>query len=892
MIGQSISHYKIVEKLGEGGMGIVYKAHDSKLDRFVALKFLPQHLTSNEEEKLRFLQEARAASALNHANVCTIYTIEEFAAPPSASHPEEPTPMEKGAEEGSQQFIVMEFVEGATLREKLLHGPLAIKEAIAYAVQIAEALQEAHSKGIVHRDIKSDNIMVNARNQIKVMDFGLAKLKGSLKLTRTTTTVGTLGYMAPEQIQGAETDARSDIFSAGVVLYEMLTAHLPFRGEHEAAIMYSIVNEDPVPVETYVPGVSSELMHIIGRALEKDPADRYQSVNDLLIDLRRLKRETTKIQVHSVEEVRPARRLSRKTLVISIVGLVLVVGAGVTILLLRGGRGPSGSMVTRLLKIPSSNANSPNISADGNWIVFVADDAKQISNLYMVHATGGDPKKITDDTIYNVKQVPCFSPDASQIIYDRIDFNPYREDLHVVSTLGGTSRRLISNATLPVWSPDGEHIAFFRTGRGYELLMANADGTNEKRLTSFERIFFYNVGWSPDSRKLAFLRSFVSPTKERYTEIFVRKLDDSTEQQITYDKKIIDDFCWTSTGEIVFNSTRGGDVDLWVIPEKGGTPTQLTLGAGADRIPRVSKDSKRLVYVNESETSNLWAMDLTTKENRQLTFEDVQTLYPVLNPDGTKIVFWRSDMFESQENYFVVCGKDGRDPVRVKPTVENYTITGWPPSRWLPDGKSILFQAIRRDTVRKNPDSLVTHVTFFEHDLAANVSRKVYDGYLADISRDGKYLLFRRDRDSIPGRFVMALRASPEITIKELSARWSPPQFSWDSKSLLLQDSVGISIVSVADGKTTRRIKTARNFGAMALMPDGKSILGSLWNQATRTSTLVKLLMQNGSTEKIIETPSTASMYRYGSSIAPDGKTLVYFKSETKNRIVLLENFR
>lgn len=262
MIGQTISHYKVLEKLGEGGMGVVYKAEDTKLDRIVALKFLPHHLTANDAEKARFLQEAKAASALNHPNVCTIYDIKE---------------------ENGQQFIVMEYIDGETLRRKL---PVRkVGDAVTYALHIGEALQEAHAKGIVHRDIKSDNIMVNSKNQIKVMDFGPAKLKGSLRLTKTASTVGTLGYMAPEQIQGSDADARSDIFSFGIVLFEMLTGKLPFRGEHEAAIMYSILNEEPQPIEQFNNNVPPGLREVVKRALEKNPGARYQSMQDLVRDL-------------------------------------------------------------------------------------------------------------------------------------------------------------------------------------------------------------------------------------------------------------------------------------------------------------------------------------------------------------------------------------------------------------------------------------------------------------------------------------------------------------------------------------------------------------------------------------------------------------------------------
>jgi serine/threonine protein kinase/tetratricopeptide (TPR) repeat protein len=285
MIGRTVSHYKILEELGGGGMGVVYKAHDTELDRTVALKFLPQRLAATDEDKQRFTREAKAAAALNHPNICTIYSVDEH--------------------EG-RQFISMEYVDGATLRDRLGHpafspttkgdvrGGLSTNEMISFAIQIAEAIEEAHSEGIVHRDIKPENIMVDSKNRIKVMDFGLAKLKGSANLTKEGSTVGTVAYMSPEQIQGQYVDHRSDIFSFGVVLYEMLAGHTPFRGEHDAAMLYSIVNEEPHPISSYVPDISSPIQNLIERTLEKDPADRYQSMEDLLSDLRRLKRKTSK----------------------------------------------------------------------------------------------------------------------------------------------------------------------------------------------------------------------------------------------------------------------------------------------------------------------------------------------------------------------------------------------------------------------------------------------------------------------------------------------------------------------------------------------------------------------------------------------------------------------
>ena len=272
MIGQTISHYKILEKLGEGGMGVVYKAEDTKLDRLVALKFLPSHLASDEKDKQRFIHEAKAASALDHPNICNVHEIGEIG--------------------DGQLFIAMALYDGEPFSKKIEKAPLKIEDALDVAIQVAEGLQAAHEKGITHRDIKSSNIMVTDKGRAVIMDFGLARTIGAAKLTKSGATVGTVPYMSPEQARGEKVDHRTDIWSFGVVLYEMITGQLPFKSEYHEAVVYSILNESPPPVTGLRTGVPVELERIINKCLEKKASDRYQHVDELMVDLRKVSRPT------------------------------------------------------------------------------------------------------------------------------------------------------------------------------------------------------------------------------------------------------------------------------------------------------------------------------------------------------------------------------------------------------------------------------------------------------------------------------------------------------------------------------------------------------------------------------------------------------------------------
>jgi serine/threonine protein kinase/tetratricopeptide (TPR) repeat protein len=307
-----ISHYKILEKIGAGGMGVVYKAQDTKLDRLVALKFLPKQFSINEEEKKRFIHEAKAAAALDHPNICSVYEIDET--------------------DDGQMFMAMGYYEGQTIKDKIerrgeVTSPLPLNEAINIAIQIAQGLERAHESKIIHRDIKSANTIVTRRDEVKILDFGLAKLKGKTKLTKEGTTLGTVDYMSPEQAAGEAVDHRSDIWSLGVVLYEMVTGQVPFRGEYEQAIMYAIMNEDPEPVTGLRSGIPMELERIINKTLAKDPAERYQGAADLIVDLK-------KVEKDSKPEVTVSKRTTKPETVIKVPRNLMVTGSFILVILI------------------------------------------------------------------------------------------------------------------------------------------------------------------------------------------------------------------------------------------------------------------------------------------------------------------------------------------------------------------------------------------------------------------------------------------------------------------------------------------------------------------------------------------------------------------------------
>jgi serine/threonine protein kinase len=301
MLGETISHYRIIEKLGEGGMGVVYRAVDTRLDREVAIKFLPAHLSSDPVATKRFIHEAKAASAIDHSNIGTIYEIDET--------------------DDGVTFIVMALYDGETLRERMDRGQIGVGEALDIASQIASGLSKAHRRNIVHRDIKPSNIIITSDGEVKIIDFGLAKLAGRTRLTKEASTLGTAAYMSPEQAKGEEVDHRSDIFSLGVILYEMLAGEPPFKGEHEAALLYEIVHEEPEPLTRHKDNLPRGTQLIVERALRKNAGDRYTDINEMISDIDRIH-----VRKHSIDNLVCGRKgTKRRRLIVAGAGLIAVI---------------------------------------------------------------------------------------------------------------------------------------------------------------------------------------------------------------------------------------------------------------------------------------------------------------------------------------------------------------------------------------------------------------------------------------------------------------------------------------------------------------------------------------------------------------------------------------
>jgi serine/threonine protein kinase len=623
MVGRTVSHYRVVAKLGAGGMGVVYKAEDTRLGRQVALKFLPEAFASDSLALQRFEREARTASALNHSNICALYDI--------------------GVWEG-QPFLVMELLHGETLQERISRGPLPIDAIVELAIQIADALAAAHARGIVHRDIKPGNIFLTTRSdgslEAKVLDFGLAKAAaatGEDEATRTLqdelvtspgTAVGTIAYMSPEQARGQATDARSDLFSFGAVVYEMTTGARPFAGGSIATTLEAVLNRAPAPVSSRNPKTPAELERIIGKALEKDREVRYQTAVDLEADLKRLQRGL---------EPRVPVRPRRSWPVIVALAAVCVCAAGAWVFFHARESAPPPSTEWQAITNFNDSATQPALSPDGRMVAYVRGPDPFISagQIEVKLLPDGEPAVLTQDTLS--KLCPTFSPDGSRIAYTTVD-NNFRWDTWVVPVLGGQPSRMLPNAAGLTWL-DPQRILFceIRPPGTRMALVTSASSRAEER----------GIYQPPHQRGMVH-RSYLSPDRKSVLAVEmdnggwlpcrVLPFDGSsagTRVGPPYGACL--NAAWSPDGDWIYlNIDVGTGYHVWRQRSKGGEPQQITFGPTEQTGIAISRDGRSVISSIGSMQSTVWLHD--SAGDRQISTQGSAS-QPTLSSDGQRLYY-------------------------------------------------------------------------------------------------------------------------------------------------------------------------------------------------------------------------------------------------------------
>jgi serine/threonine protein kinase len=883
-LGRSLMHYRIVEKIGEGGMGIVYRALDTHLNRPVAIKVLPLEIVADPDRRVRFVQEARAASALNHPNIVQVYDIDQS---------------------DGTDFIAMEYVSGKRLDELIPRKGMRLNDALKYSVQIADALAAAHAAGIVHRDLKPANVMVTEKGLVKVLDFGLAKLTESAEKDQSGTTetleprteegtiLGTVTYMSPEQAEGRKVDARSDIFSLGSVLYEMVTGQKAFQGTSKMSTLSAILHQEPKPVSAITPTIPSDLERLINRCLRKDPAKRFQHMDDLKVGLDEIKvdLESGRSQVAQAR----VRYFRPMWLVFGVFALIFSIAAG-SYWLLRKQPAESGAAPT-VVPLTAYGAEICSFSPDGTQVAFAWNGEKQDNwDIYVKQIGVEPPQRLTFDPAMDFS--PAWSPDSQFIAFLR-RLSPTKMALILVPQRGGQERVLeeldsdhwsYEELTPPylTWTPDSKCLvlpsSLTRKKEAEGLILFSVTTSEKKTLTTLPPAPFDTApAFSPDGRTLAFTRN-EPPLRKA---IYFLQLGKDYEAQGGPPKLVTEGFgaAWTPDGgDIVFCSKVPGREGLWrMAASVSGRPVRLGFGLDAVSSPAVSVRGNRLAYGVAKGVQSVYRVDLEGPDRKpgipsRFISSNMIDRTPAYSPDGKNISFHsnRSGFWE-----IWVCDSDGSNAHQLTSLRGEDNDT----STWSPDGRSIAFGL----TVAGRSRLFVLNSNGGQpRSLMSDPRGGELHPYW---SRDGRSIYFRSMRSSssaiwkIPATGGEAIQVTPDGHGRDL------PQESPDGKFLYYcngdhyPDVGSVWRVPTTGGKESKVIDSTSCLYPFAVGEQGIYYLAP-YRQARTEINFYDF--HTGKTRYILKLEGA-----FGVVVSPDGGTLLYMQNlEWYTQLMLVENFK